>query len=166
MSTGTLGARYLLHSHRGCNKTLDSSSCDFSSAARAEGGLGPSWGTVMKVRLACASALLVAGCLPVIPPPIGRDLPPEFAKANPIFNQHVKARFPVGSSESAMIMELRREHFKIGPLNPARPPDKYEFWASRSATITFGCGVEWDIFWTAKDDVITTIDGGYGDNCL
>lgn len=121
----------------------------------------------MKAQLACAAALLLASCLPVIPPPIGRGLPPEFAKANPIFDEHVKARFPVGSSEAAMIAELRRERFKIGPLNPARPvKDKFEFGAKRTATITFGCNVEWIIYWAAKGDMITDIQGGYGDSCF
>lgn len=121
----------------------------------------------MKAQLACTSALLLAGCLPIIPPPIGRGLPPEFAKANPIFDQHVQARFTVGSSETAMIAELRREHFKIGPLNPARPvKDEFEFGAMRTATITFGCNVEWYVSWAAKGDVITNILGSYGDSCF
>lgn len=121
----------------------------------------------MKVQLACASALLLTGCLPVIAPPIGRGLPPEFAKANPIFDQHVKARFPVGSSEAAMISELRREHFKIGQLNPARPvKDEFEFGAMRTATITFGCNAEWQVYWAARSDKITHILGSYGDSCF
>jgi hypothetical protein len=43
------------------------------------------------------------------PPAIGSHLPGTFAVASDALNQRVKERFPVGSGESALRAELKRE---------------------------------------------------------
>jgi hypothetical protein len=114
-----------------------------------------------KVFAAIAFAACFSGCADS-PPPIGRNLPSQFAEARPVFNQRVTERFPTGSSEQALVTELRREGFVLTAISP---PDEYQ---SR-ATYTAGqivCKATWTIVWGAADAKITAIAANYGAVCL
>jgi hypothetical protein len=97
-------------------------------------------------------------------PQIGRNLPNAFAEARPIFDQRVKARFPIGSSESELLGELRREKFTVTSLDQKSSP--YGYTKQATAEIArFPCRIWWLISWTAEANKITAIGGMYGSTC-
>lgn len=112
-------------------------------------------------------AIFIVVCLSACadpPPPIGRDLPSNFVDAQPVFNQRVKDRFPVGSDEQALIGELRREGFALNAESIA-PPSPFKSVAEYTAH-QIGCRLDWTILWSAKNGNITSITGRYGAACL
>lgn len=89
-------------------------------------------------------------------PPLVRDLPGEWAKAEVEFDRRVKAEFPVGSDERALIGELRHQGFR---------PNWTTDGARRSANLdlsTMICAIHAEIEWTADGrGKITSIEGKY-----
>ena len=127
------------------------------------GGMGrtvrrrrPIW---MRFLPAVSMGLLVCGCTES-PPPIGSELPGNQALARALFDQRVKARFPVTSAESQMVEELRRERFKVTESSDASRRSK----AIRD--IQGLCRRTWTISWTARAGQITDVAGAYGEVCL
>jgi hypothetical protein len=86
-------------------------------------------------------------------PSIGRDLPPKYDEGERVFDERVKAEFPIGSSEARLIKALRSQGFP-----PASSTDM------ASATITRGLIMKtiWSVRWRAKEDRIEDIWGVYG----
>ena len=84
------------------------------------------------------------------------------------FGQRVRERFPPGSSEAALVAELRREHFKIAPITwPAwSNPKGFTMQARYNGTYYLACEIDWTIEWRADAGRISVIDAGYGDVCL
>ena len=128
------------------------------------GGMGctlrrmrPVW---MRFLPAVLVGLAVCGCTENAPP-IARELPGSLARARELFDQRVKARFPVGPAESQMIAELRRERFEVH-----EPSDS----SGRSKAIRdiqgLPCRRKWTISWTATAGQITDAAGDYGEVCL
>jgi hypothetical protein len=115
-----------------------------------------------QIVVAVLTTFCVAACANA-PPPIARNLPSVFAAAQPVFNQRVKERFPVGSHEQTLLAELRREGFTLSPKNVAPTPSKSEavYTVHRVA-----CRRDWRILWSANDGKITAISGRYGAACL
>ncbi len=98
-------------------------------------------------------------------PRLGRDLPANFADANRAFDERVRARFPVGSSELLLRDELRAEHFKIGAVTP-KGSAGYQFNAEHGGSIIPACDLEWTVYWAADDGRIVRIGASYYATCL
>jgi hypothetical protein len=82
---------------------------------------------------------------------------------NDAFNARVQWRFPVGSSEAAMLTELKREHFK--PDTPGKSVPRYQFSVLRDLP-GLPCRQFWRVEWNSDAGNITDIEGGYGGVCL
>ena len=83
-----------------------------------------------KVLPACASAFLLAACV-TTPPPLARNLPQDRTEAWTGFRARVNSRFPVGSSESALLKELTLEHFEVQRISPqshVMGGDNFDLW--------------------------------------
>jgi hypothetical protein len=94
------------------------------------------------------------------PPTIGSHLGGSAADASAVFDQHVKACFPVGSDESALRKELLGERFVI-----IRDKDSpFRFSATYSVSELF-CRQDWSIRWDVYAGKITNIGGKYGQIC-
>lgn len=111
--------------------------------------------------LLIVAALCVTSCVDG-PPEIGNRLPQNFAQARPVFDERVKARFPVGSEETRLVAELRRQHFKIQP--PGVGP-RYASSARYDAS-QIVCRVSWIISWSAEQGRVKEIAGDYAEVCL
>ena len=113
-----------------------------------------------RIVLAVAVTLVVSSCGS---PPIGRDLPWAFADAQPVFDQRVKERFPVGASEQQLVTELRKEGFNLDPKNVGRT----EFKSAAAYELRgLPCTLYWTILWNAESGGITAIKGKYDSACL
>jgi len=70
------------------------------------------------MRLRVTSIIvLITWCLAACahsPPPIGAHLPGVLRDASDVFDQRVKARFPIGSDERALRQERAKQKFVIG----------------------------------------------------
>lgn len=90
------------------------------------------------------------------PPVIGRDLPSNYAEGEKVFNDRVKAKFPIGMSEAELLKELRRQGFSVWS-----DPDKADF---KMATVTRGLIFRnlWSVRWRTKANQIEDIWGVYG----
>lgn len=89
-------------------------------------------------------------------PPLARDLPKTFGEGEPVFDERVKRRFPLGSSEREMVDQLRRQGFAVDRV-------AYEDgW--RGATIKRGIIIQtlWSVRWRATANQIDEIIGVYG----
>lgn len=73
--------------------------------------------------LAVLSPLLLSACSDPVPA-IGRELPRTLAQAAPYFDERIKQRFPVGSDEDRLLVELRKERFSV--LETRDPPSHYQ----------------------------------------
>jgi hypothetical protein len=97
-------------------------------------------------------------------PTIAKSLPGRtWKEVNNAFDARVQWRFPVGSSEGAMLAELKREHFKAE--SPGTSVPRYQFSALRDLP-GFPCRQFWTVQWNSDAGEITEIDGGYGASCL
>jgi hypothetical protein len=105
---------------------------------------------------------LVSGCAVRIPE-IGRSLPADFADANHAFAARVQKRFPIGSSEAALVTELRREGFAISDSKVE--PETYKSIALYDRQ-GLPCRLTWRVLWTSEDAKISAIQGHYGGVCL
>jgi hypothetical protein len=104
----------------------------------------------------------VSGCA-ASQPQIGRNLPSAFHDANVAFDERVKERFPIGSSESALLAELKHEGFKVSESTTEAAA--FNFFALYDAP-GFPCRLFWKVLWTSADAKITAIAGRYSGVCL
>jgi hypothetical protein len=112
--------------------------------------------TVISLTIPVAlAALILAGCNED-PPAIGVGLPTTYGGANPVFDQRVKDRFPIGSDESLLRAELAREKFAI--MNVASPPPQF---VGLRGSEQFPCRRRWTIGWSANNGKIAAIQGNY-----
>ena len=87
----------------------------------------------------------MAGCQ-AAEPEIARGLPPGYAEANAAFDQRIKQRFPVGTSEKRIVRELEAQSFVV----KSHPGWKEaSFTKSHIATETV-----WSVRWTASDSIV------------
>jgi hypothetical protein len=94
------------------------------------------------------------------PPPVGDHLNASAAEDSAEYDEQVKARFPVGSDESALRVALARERFVI-----VRSTDPgFRFSAAYSASELF-CRQDWSILWSAYAGKIADIGGRYWLTC-
>lgn len=92
-------------------------------------------------------------------PPIVDKLPADVRVAQKVFDQRVKAAYPVGSAEKIVIAELQKNGFEISPPGPH---------GYRSADIQRGnaiCTTIWSVRWKAEANSITEAFGVFGHRC-
>lgn|SRR5208283_1815354 len=94
------------------------------------------------------------------PPTVGDHLNASAAEDSAVYDQQVKARFPVGSDESALRVALARERFVIVRSTGSR----FRFSAAYSASELF-CRKDWSILWSAYAGKIADIGGRYWLTC-
>jgi hypothetical protein len=90
--------------------------------------------------------------------------PPDLARgasSNYAFKAAVQRRFPVGSDESVLIAELRRERLSIEPETSKRD----HFIAGFEAP-GVPCKGTWTILWSTDQRKISDIEARYGEICL
>ncbi len=104
-----------------------------------------------------ALACLVAACAAA--PPLARGLPKDPTAASQAFNSRLDQRFPVGSSDAALIQELQSEGFDIATLGEDKAP--LQFIATRTV-IRGTCRIAWTVSWGANNGRIVAITGSYG----
>lgn len=87
-------------------------------------------------------------------PAIARDLPATYTEGEQVFDTRLKARFPVGTSESAMVKELKRQGFSINEDSHGR----------FATFIENGLVVSnvWNVGWEADNGTISKVWGVYG----
>jgi hypothetical protein len=78
------------------------------------------------------------------------------------FVARLDARFPKGSSESALIAELLQEGFKM--RKDVHPP-VHEASYERGASISDRCRQSGTVRWTAEGDRLSSVNGGYSKHC-
>jgi hypothetical protein len=91
-------------------------------------------------------------------------LPRNFKQANAAFDQRVKTRFPLGSPESNLLAELKREHFKISPVDDRS--GRFSHDAIRGGNMGPTCNLQWEILWRSADAKIAEIAATYYATCL
>ena len=86
-------------------------------------------------------------------PSIGRDLPSNYDEGERAFDERVRARFPIGTSEACLVKELRSQGFSI-VFSPKMA----------DATITRGLIMKtiWSVRWRAREDRLEEVWGVYG----
>jgi hypothetical protein len=105
--------------------------------------------------------IVLAGCSR--PPPLGRDLPTDYVGTNPVFDKRLKARYPIGSSVTALRGELRKEGFTI--ISHDFSSDYQE--SAEFSISDFACRDSWSVYWSADNDgKITAEKGRYRNVCL
>jgi hypothetical protein len=107
-----------------------------------------------------AFALDLSGCGDS-PPVIGSHLPGTFVVASDAFDQRIKARFPVGSGESALRTELEREGFVT-----TRDKDSPFDFSARFHANELVCAADWVVRWSAVEGKIASIEARYKEVCL
>ncbi len=91
---------------------------------------------------------------------IGSHVGASADESSAVFDQQVKARFPVGSDENALRVELVRERFVI-----IRDKDSpFRFSATYGASELF-CRRDWIIRWNVNAGKIADIGGKYWLTC-
>ena len=95
------------------------------------------------------------------PPAIGSHLPGSFSEASDAFDARVKARFPVGSDETALRAELAREKFVV-----STDKDSASDFAARYHADELVCGASWVIRWSVAEAKVAAIGGTYREICL
>lgn len=92
-------------------------------------------------------------------PVLAQGLPPANALARQQFSDRVRQRFPLGSPERALIIELWAEGFE----HPGSDGAKH--WASLDRH-DLPCRQDWTVTWTTGDrGELTAIDGTYIPSC-
>ena len=89
-------------------------------------------------------------------PRLGHDLPRTFSEGERVFDQRVKAQFPIGSSERAMVDHLRGQGFSVEAV------PFHEGW--RATDVRRGIIIQtlWSVRWRATDNRIEEVVGIYG----
>ena len=91
------------------------------------------------------------------PPKLAEGLPGNVtARHDAQWDQRLRERFPVGSEESLLLAELRRQHFKV---DPARGNASYP-------QPNLPCRQDWWVNWKAEGGLITEIAGEHNGACL
>lgn len=87
-------------------------------------------------------------------PEIARDLPATYTEGEQVFDARLKARFPVGTEESAVIGELKRQGFSIneGQHGP------FATFIERKLIVSN----VWNVGWEAENGSISKLWGVYG----
>jgi hypothetical protein len=106
--------------------------------------------------------ILLAGCAVQVPP-IGRNLPSSSIDENHAFDARVQERFPIGSSEAALITELEHEGFTLSDSKVE--PEIYKSMALYDRP-GLPCRRTWRVLWKSEDAKISAIAGHYGEVCL
>jgi hypothetical protein len=143
------------------DRRVTAMAADRAQAGRATGGVRQLPADALKGIATILLSVALTACV-AKPPPIGKDLPSNFAAARPVFDQRIKQRFPVGSSERELLGELARESFKINPSAHAADSPRSASYESSSMV----CKLLWVVDWSAEDGRITDIQGDYGSVCL
>lgn len=105
--------------------------------------------------LFAALAMLLSAACSNSEPPIGRGLPKTFGYT-PAFEERLKQRFPIGSDEQKLLVELRSEKFKIEEVKDPSSPHRF---SAHYDVSEVACREEWTIQWTAEQGKITDITG-------
>ncbi|MBC9033190.1 hypothetical protein IAG41_12395 [Sphingomonas sp. JC676] len=82
-------------------------------------------------------------------PPLLRGLPQTYEAATGALTDRARARFPVGTPESAVIAELLAQGFKVSP------PSHYAQWQRKGVP----CVQIARIWWSAEQNRVTKIEG-------
>jgi len=92
-------------------------------------------------------------------PPLARNLPADIRMADHVFKQRLHDRFPIGTSNQAVVEELSTEGF--------RTENGRGGWRSASLKRSIHpCDIVWSVRWHLDAaDKITATDGAYGLNC-
>lgn len=91
-----------------------------------------------------------------VDPPLLRDLPAHYAAASATLTDRVRARFPAGAPESAVIAELVAQGFEVSP------PKHEARWQRKSVP----CVETARIWWSAERGRVTAIEGQRNAICL
>lgn len=121
----------------------------------------------MRALHACIALCLIAvlgGCALNLGPAIGADLPSNPAMAQQAFDQRIRQRYPVGSSEAALVSDLRRQGFGTA-TNSQSPPERFRNFAIQCGYVSLVPTHTWEVQWTAVDGRITDIAGVFIPNC-
>jgi hypothetical protein len=118
----------------------------------------------MKALYACIAFCLLAGCALNPGPSIGWKLPSDPNMAQQVFDQRVHKRYPIGSSEAALITDLRQQGFGISNSIQG-PPGRFQKFAIDCSYVSIFPGHTWEILWAASDDRITDIGSIFIQNC-
>ncbi|WP_263588941.1 hypothetical protein [Sphingopyxis sp. GC21] len=87
-------------------------------------------------------------------PEITRDLPATYAEGGPIFDARLKARFPLGTAENAIIEELERQGFSI----KEGPHGRFATFVEKKLIVSN----IWNVGWEAENGAVSKIWGVYG----
>jgi hypothetical protein len=116
---------------------------------------------------ACITLGLLAsltGCALNLGPSIGWNLPSDPDRAQQVFDQRVHERYPIGSSEAALVSDLRGQGFGISD-NRQSPLERFRKFAIDCSYISIVPGHTWEILWTAVDGRITDIGAIFIQSC-
>jgi hypothetical protein len=122
-----------------------------------------SYGGLMRVASAALVLVLMgisSGCS-TSPPKIGRHIGGTWAEASAAFDARVKARFPIGSSAGALLVELKSQGFIVSQDQT----DASTFSALYDAP-GFPCRLFWRVRWSADNAKITAITASYSGVCV
>ena len=110
------------------------------------------------MRRIFAFAMAVSMCLSACgtpPPRLAEGLRANNRSApDPAWDQRLRERFPVGSEESSMLKELRKQRFKVSAVSA--------YYTSADLV----CSQTWTIAWHAENGRITDISGVHNGACL
>ena len=98
---------------------------------------------------ACGVASGAAGV-----PEIARDLPATYAEGEKIFDSRLKARFPVGTSETDIVEELKRQGFSINE----GPNGRFATFIEKRLVVSN----VWNVGWEADNGTLSKVWGIYG----
>ena len=124
----------------------------------------PSSSGNLRRRLVLAACVALASACTDPAPPIADGLSKTFAPSSPEFNSRIEQRFPVGSSEDALLSELRTQHFVIVDDDRQRSSG-----GGHSAVYELkdmACKQTWTVVWQSADKKITQISGDYRQVCF
>lgn len=87
-------------------------------------------------------------------PEIARDLPATYVEGEQVFDARLKARFPVGTAESAIIEELERQGFSINE----GPHGGFATFIEKRLIVSN----VWNVGWEAENGTVSKVWGVYG----
>lgn len=101
---------------------------------------------------------ILAACSMRPPPKLAKGLGANVTyQPDPDWDQRLRERFPVGSEESLLLAELRRDHFVFDPTRPGH---------ASYPQPRFPCRQDWRVDWKAEGGRITEIAGTHNGACL
>lgn len=87
-------------------------------------------------------------------PEIARGLPATYAEGEKIFDARLKARFPVGTSETDIVEELKRQGFSISE----GPRGRFATFIEKRLVVSN----VWNVGWEADNGMLSMVWGIYG----